>query len=98
MAVIRAIIAASFEEISPPNFGSNIKAIAVTEAPKVCPSNRAVATVPPFLFISKAISTDASFISDFSEKTPAIQSRIDKLQENEQKVKAVRSAAWLTSL
>ncbi len=49
----------------------------------------AVATVPPFLFISKAISTDASFISDFSEKTPAIQSRIDKLQENEQKVKAV---------
>ncbi len=49
----------------------------------------AVAAIPPFLFISKAISTDKSYIEKFTEKTPDIQARIDKLQANEEKVKKV---------
>ena len=42
-----------------------------------------------FLPINKAISADKTYISEFTEKTPALQERIEKLQENEEKAKAV---------
>ncbi len=49
----------------------------------------ALAAVPPFLFVGKDIASTKSYISEFVDKTPTLQARIDKLEENEVKVKAI---------
>lgn len=49
----------------------------------------ALSAVPPFLLVNKTISADNNYIREFAEKTPALQERIEKLQENEEKAKAI---------
>ena len=49
----------------------------------------ALSAVPPFLLVNKTISAENNYIREFAEKTPALQERIEKLQENEEKAKAI---------
>lgn len=51
----------------------------------------ALAAVPPFLFVSGAISSDKAYIAKFAESTPAINERIEELQNNEKEVKLLSS-------
>jgi len=48
----------------------------------------AAAVIPPFAYISKALSNDVKFTSEFSSATPALQARFEQLQENEKIAKS----------
>ncbi len=49
----------------------------------------AIAAIPPFVLATKDISVTKSYVESFTEKTPVLQQRIDTLQENEAKAKAI---------
>lgn len=48
----------------------------------------ALAVVPPFMFLSKALSSDKDFSEEFIKATPELEARYAKLQENEKIAKS----------
>lgn len=48
----------------------------------------ALAVVPPFLYLSKALSSDKDFSEEFIKATPELEARYAKLQENEKIAKS----------
>lgn len=48
----------------------------------------ALAVVPPFMYLSKALSNDKDFSEEFIKATPELQARYAKLQENEKIAKS----------
>ena len=49
----------------------------------------AASAIPPFMMFNKSISADKGYIREFAEKTPMLEDRIVKLQENEEKAKII---------
>lgn len=48
----------------------------------------ALAVVPPFMYLSKALSSDKDFSEEFIKATPELEARYAKLQENEKIAKS----------